>query len=540
MNKIFEQLVAKRALTPDFLHPQYERLPNPLGLPDMQAAVRRLQQAAERQEKVLICGDYDADGVTASVVMFETLRLLGVQDVQIRLPHRVLDGYGMNKKIIQKCVAEKIDLVVTVDTGSRELEVIRELTGCGIDCVATDHHECGAELPDCLAVVNPKRQDVLVPEELRPLAGVGVAFMVALALAQAGALPAGQEKWLLDLVLIGTICDSMPMTGVNRTLCYFGQTVLTKTRRPGLRELMRRAGVKEVNAHAVGFQLGPRLNAAGRMDSAELALQLLQARTHAEAAALAERLEQINEQRRQSQQAAVGEIEARLTRRLEDDPVLIEAGDWHEGVLGIIAGRLVEEYKKPVFVLTETEDGVMKGSGRSFGEFNLAEALTATSDLLLGGGGHAEACGVRLASTQLSAWRRKINRYYRSLHLENQGRFLRQSADLTLSSLKDVDVELSQELRQLEPYGPANLEPIFLLRDFLVLEVSALGSEGQHLRFLLRDGSGSTIKIMAFYAIDAWRQIEKGSSVDAWITLVLNTWRGQQNVEGRVVRLARI
>lgn len=540
MNKIFKRLVEQRALTPDFLHPRYEDLPDPLLLPDMQAALTRLVQAAERQERVLICGDYDADGVTASTVMYDTLKLLGLKNVQIRLPHRVLDGYGMNKKIVQKCQKEQIDLVVTVDTGSRECEVIQELTGRGVDCIVTDHHECGGELPACVAVVNPKRSDVAVPAALQSLAGVGVAFMVALGLARAGKIPAGQEKWLLDLVLIGTLCDSMQMTGANRILCYYGQLVLAKTRRPGLKELMQRAGVKEINAHSVGFQLGPRLNAAGRMDSADLALRLVRATTRSQAAALAEQLEQVNNGRRQAQQAAVSEIETRLSQAPDSEPVLVVTGDWHEGVLGIIAGRLVEEYKKPAFVLAETEPGVYKGSGRSFGEFNLAQALAATSDLTLGGGGHAEACGVKVASSALTDWRRALNRYYRSLHLENQTRFLRQSADLSLRSLDGVDVELTQELQTLEPYGPGNTEPVFLLHDLFVLEVGVLGSEGQHLRFLLRDQAGQRLKIMAFYAPEAWHQISKGRAVDAWVTLALNSWQGQQSVEGRVVRIAAI
>lgn len=539
MNKIFEQLVEKRAITSDFLHPRYEDLPDPLDLPDMQKVLNRLVQAAERHEKVLICGDYDADGITASALMFDTLKLLGIT-AEIRLPHRVLDGYGMNKKIVQKCLEEGIDLVVTVDTGSRELEVIKELVGRGVDCVVTDHHECGKELPACVGVVNPKRTDVVVLEALKGLAGVGVAFMVALGLARAGKIPAGQEKWLLDLVLIGTICDSMQMTGANRTLCYFGKIVLAKTRRVGLRELMQRAGVTEITAHAVGFQLGPRLNAAGRLDSADLALRLIQAPTRAQAAALAEKLEQINNERRQVQQAAVVEIEDRLQQDAEVSSVLVETGNWHEGVLGIIAGRLVEAYRRPAFVLSEVEPGILKGSGRSFGEFNLAKALLATADLTLGGGGHAEACGVKLASQQLPAWRRAINAYYRSLHLENQGRFLLKKADLTLTSLKSVEPDLAMELKQLEPYGPGNTEPIFLLHDFLVLEVTKLGDAGQHLRFLLRDGRGQQFKIMAFRAPEAWFEIEKGREVDAWVTLTLNSWKGQQSIEGRVVRIAMI
>ena len=298
MSKIFDQLLEKRGFSRGFLRPKYEESVDPFLLPDMKAAVERVREAVDRGEKVLIYGDYDVDGVTASTVLFDALMLAGVKEVEIMLPNRFTDGYGMSKKIIQKAVSTGVGLVMTVDCGSRNDEIIRELKESGVDTVVTDHHECGATLPEALAVVNPKRKDVEVAAELKELAGVGVAFKVAQALVKEGMIPEGQEKWLLDLVAIGTVCDSMKLTGENRRLCRYGLMVLEKTRRPGLRELMRNAGVKTLNGEAIGYQMGPRLNAAGRMDSAERALKVLMEKKKVVAVSLAAELEGLNEERR--------------------------------------------------------------------------------------------------------------------------------------------------------------------------------------------------------------------------------------------------
>ena len=311
MSKLFDELLRVREFDAGFLNPVYEECVDPTVLPDMAQAVERIRKAASRGERVLIYGDYDVDGVTASTIMYDTLRLAGVSEVEVMLPNRFLDGYGMSKKVVQKAKETGVGLVVTVDCGSRNHEIIGELKEVGVDVIVTDHHECGESLPEAVAVVNPKRRDVECPAELRELAGAGVAFKVAQALVLAGMIPEGQEKWLLDLVLIGTVCDSMRMTGENRRLCYYGMKVLAKTRRPGLKELMRVAGTKRIGGEAIGFQLGPRLNAAGRMETAEHALKLLMASSRMEAASLALVLNRLNEQRRNQQNEAVMEIEER-------------------------------------------------------------------------------------------------------------------------------------------------------------------------------------------------------------------------------------
>lgn len=541
MSKIFEQLVEKRGLTREFLEPQYEECAAPGALPDMAAAVQRLGQAKARGEKVLIYGDYDVDGVTASTALDEALRLAGTKVAGVMLPNRFTDGYGMSRKVVERARETGAKLVVTVDCGSRNQEIVQELLEAGVETVVTDHHECGETLPAAVAVVNPKRRDVGASDaatggvELRELAGVGVVFKLAQALVEAGMIPAGQEKWLLDLVLIGTICDSMRLRGENRRLVYYGMKVLEKTRRVGLQELLRTAGVKRLGGSAIGFQVGPRLNAAGRMETAEKALRLLMTRRRTEAAALAMELERLNQERRAQQQAAVREIGR---RGVGAAPVIVEAGEWHEGILGIIAGRLVEEYQRPAFVLAQVGD-CYKGSGRSFGDFNLAEALRATEKWVIGGGGHAAACGVKVPLGGLEGFTEAINRYYEGLGLRGQERFLELKEDLVVENLAELSLELAEELRQLEPFGEGNGEPRFLLPEVRVVEAARLGADGQHLRLVVEDERGGRLKLMRFFAPEAELTTRAGERVSVWVTVEENVFRGTRSVEGRIERLER-
>ena len=511
-------------------------------MPDMREAVERIKKAKEQGEKVIVYGDYDADGVTASTVMNEILRLVGVKEVATMLPDRFKEGYGMSKKVVQKAKETGATLVITVDCGSGNREIVEELKENGVETIITDHHECPEKLPEAVAVVNAKRRDIFkaVPNfeenaerlmNLRDLAGVGVAFMVARALVIEGVIPEGQEKWLLDLVLIGTICDSMKMSEENRILCFYGAKVLAKTRRVGLKELFRAAGTKKISAETIGFQIGPRINAAGRMASAEIALELLMANERAEAARLAGELELLNGERRTRQMAAMKEFEE---KGLPEDDVLVLTGDWHEGVLGIIAGRLVDEYRRPAFVLAE-KDGDYKGSGRSFGEFNLAEALRACADEIVGGGGHAGAAGVKVEKAKIEAFREKINEYYRSLGLLDQERFFETEADVETGRLGEFSLEFLGELRGLEPFGPGNEVPVFGLKEMLVLDKKLLGAEEKHLRLLIRDEEGKTMKLMAFNAPEKMKKIPQGERADFLVNVEENEWNGLRSVEGRIL-----
>ena len=533
MNKIFKRLIEKRNLTSDFLQPKYHNLTDPFNLPGMDQAVSRIKWAIKHQEKILIYGDYDADGVTASTLMEEALTLAGLQPehISIMLPDRFADGYGMSPKLIKRAQKEGITLVITVDCGSRNHEIVDELNRLNIDSIITDHHETDDTMPEAVAIINPKRKDCPT-ESLYNLAGVGVAFKLTEALVREGLIKEGQEKWLLDLVLIGTICDSMLLTGENRILGYYGMKVLAKTRRPGLRELMSRAGVKNLNTDSIGFQIGPRLNAAGRLDTADLSLNLLRAQSPVEAAPLAEQLEQLNKKRKNEQLSALREVKE---RGVKSDPVIVETGQWHEGIVGIVAGRLVEDYHRPAFVLAETTDNIYKGSGRSFGDFNLAKALEYAQDSIISGGGHAGAAGVRVKQEDLYRFREQINEYYHSLNLKNQEAHFLSHADLALNDFSDLDLTLFEDLKQLEPYGPGNEEPIFRLCNVEVMGVTRMGADRNHLRLDLRDKTGKSLKLIAFYAPDEWLSLDPTTKIEPLVKLIENDFNGVKSLEARII-----
>ena len=533
---LFSQLVRRRGLTQEFLSPKYEDLSDPFLLSDMTQAVERILLAVERGEKVVVYGDYDVDGVTASVVMKEALGFAGVKEVEILLPDRFVDGYGMNEGAVKKIVTSGAGLVVTVDCGSGSGKVISALKKKNVDCVVTDHHEI-LEMPeDAVAVVNPKREDYKV----RPcnLAGVGVAFKVAQAvnMRMNGGVCNGQEKWLLDLVAIGTVCDSMVLTGENRILTVFGMKVLGKTRRAGLIELIKLAGVQKINTHAIGFQIGPRLNASGRMQTATKSLRLMLADGQAGAFALAKELEDLNKERRTAQDKAIGEIES---AGISEDPVLVARGDCHEGVVGIVAGRLTERYRRPSFVFAEVEGGLLKGSGRSFGEFALADCITHCQKILVTGGGHNFACGVTIASSNYEQFKTAVNEYYRELGLKNQERFLMTKEDLVVEDLGELTEDFLEELSLLEPYGEGNPEPVFKLCGVLVLSTKRMGAEGKHLRLDVRGKDGGIMKLIAFCAQDEWFAVEEGEKVDVLVGLEMNEWNGVRTVEGKILSVER-
>lgn len=522
----------QRGLTADFLSPKYETW-RFAGLPELEVAAERIIQAVESREKILIYGDYDADGVTASALMLEVLEMMGAEEVGVMLPDRFKDGYGMSKRLVQRAERERVKLVITVDCGSNNAEIISELRKVGTEVVVTDHHEVLGELPKAVAVVNPKRRDTEVGAELKDLAGVGVAFMVAVELMRKGKIKQGQEKWLLDLVLIGTICDSMRLTGVNRILGVYGMKVLGRTRRVGLVELMRRLGVKKLSAETVGFQIGPRLNAAGRMESAEVALRLLRTKSRVEAASLVMKLEELNERRRAEQDRAVKEAEM---GGVGEGRVIVARGEWHEGVLGIIAGRLLEKYLSPSFALAETEEGMLKGSGRSFGEFNLAEALEYCREVIVKGGGHGGACGVTIVKEKFEDFKQKMNEYYESLKLSNQERFLEVKEDLAIDELGEVKIELVDEIMKLEPFGEGNLEPVLKLEQMTIAEKKLMGGEGEHVKLVVRDRRGGELKLLAFFAEEDLKRRREGEVLDLWVKVMANEWRGGRMAEGRIVR----
>lgn len=516
------------------MKPKYEECIDPFLLPDMEKAIKRIKKAKENKDKVLIYGDYDVDGVTASTLMFDVLSGVGIKDIEIMLPNRFSDGYGMSDKVLKEAKKKQINLVVTVDCGSRNHEIIKEFNELGIDAIVTDHHECDDILPEAVAVVNPKRKDCK-NKDLKDLAGVGVAFKLAQAATKEKMMRNGQEKWLLDLVLIGTICDSMKMTEENRRLCYFGMKVLKKTRRVGLSELIKVCQAKRINSELIGFRIGPRLNASGRMATAERSLQLLMEKNSAEAARIARELNDLNGKRKAEQEKTVNDI-LKTKEDLEKKDVVVVRGKWHEGVIGIAAGKIVEELRKPAIVFAEKGEE-LKGSGRSYGDFNLVEALDYCKKIIISGGGHSEACGVKIMPDNFDAFDKKMNEFYRKKIVKKQSSNKNNSEEIDIEDLSELSLDFFEELNELEPFADGNEEPIFVLKNVLLINVRKMGKNNEHLGIQVRDKKGNVIKTVAFYAPEKWMDFQEGQRADVSIFVIENDFNGQKSVEGRIVKM---
>jgi single-stranded-DNA-specific exonuclease len=557
---LFEDILTARGLTGEvrelFLSPRYEAGHDPFLLPDMERATDRLVKARAAQEKLTIYGDYDIDGLTATTVLLDAFDAFGFEHVDAFIPNRFVEGYGLTVDAVERIAATGATLVVTVDCGSLSEKEIVRAAELGVDVIVTDHHNVAPVQPPAVAVINPKRLLQDHPNEydklqLKPdsklrgevypfldLPGVGVAFKLVQALqTKLEGLPPGHEKWLLDLVALGTVCDVVTLVDENRTHVAWGLRVLAKTRRPGLRALMAVAGVEpeQVNARHLGFGLGPRMNAAGRLETAQHALDMLRAKDSMTALEKAQQLDALNLARRSEQDKIFKEaiIQAELYK---NDPVLVvSSAGWSHGIIGIVAAKLLEKYHKPTYVLEEMGDEA-KGSARSYGDFSAADAIRASDDLITKGGGHKLAAGVTLPTINIGAFRARVNEFYRSQNLFNQAALLLPKADVTVADFTEITESLLDQLQQLEPFGSANPEPVLRAESVLVTGLRRMGAEAQHVKLELQDTTGRTLQVLAFSAPPQFF-VEPGEYVTVWFQPMLNEWQGRRTVEGRLLHL---
>lgn len=538
---LFEDILKARKLEGKarelFLTPSYDARHDPFLLPDMDKAVDRLVVAREKQEHLTIYGDYDIDGLTATTVLLDAFDSFGFQKVDAFIPNRFVEGYGLTIDAVEKIAQSGASLIVTVDCGSLSEKEIVRANDLGVDVIVTDHHNVAPVQPPAIAVVNPKRKDHSYP--FIDLAGVGVAFKLVQALqTRLSGLEVGQEKWLLDLVALGTVCDVVTLVDENRANVFWGLKVLSKTRRQGLRALMAVSNVEpdKVNARSLGFALGPRMNAAGRLETAQHALDMLRADDPLVALDKAQMLDSLNAIRRTDQdrifKAAI--VQAELYK---DNPVLVVSDpDWNHGIIGIVAAKLLEKYKKPTYVLQEM--GVeSKGSARSYGDFSAADAIRAADDIITKGGGHTLAAGVTLPTKNIDAFRSRVNEFYRSKNLFNQQEKLLPVED-TVARLSEVDEEFIRRLDDLEPFGNGNPEPVLRSGELLVLNNRRMGADAQHIKLELREihDNGRGMSFLAFNA-PAHFFVEPGQIVEVWFQPLVNEWQGRRNIEGRILHL---
>ena len=520
-----------------FLHPDYNATcHDPFLLPDMDKAVTRLVEAHDKKQNVVIYGDYDIDGLTASTVLLKSFEAFGIT-ARVFIPNRFIEGYGLSSRAIETLAGEGAELIVTVDCGSLSHAEIARANELDVDVIVTDHHSVADTMPDAIATINPKRIDHNYP--FIDLAGVGVAFKLVQALqTKLDGFPKGQEKWLLDLVALGTVCDVVTLTGENRTNVFWGLEVMKKTKRPGIKLLMAVSRVEpsKLVARSLGFGLGPRLNAAGRLETAQLALDLLLTDNPMKALELAELLDLMNQQRR-AEQDRIFKAARIQADAMTDDPVLIVSDpSWSHGIIGIVAAKLLEKYLKPTFVLQEMEDGTAKGSARSYGDFSAVEAIRATETILIKGGGHKLAAGVTLKAENISTWRSAVNQYYRELKLSDQHKHLVVRSDLTLTDFSKCTEGNVVSLSQLEPYGHGNSEPVFEFPKLIVEHRRVMGADGQHVKYRFVDNNGQTMEMIAFNKAETFNA-GMGDEVRVWCQLDINEWNGRRNVEGRLLRM---
>lgn len=539
---LFERILAARGLNDvsarqAFLSPDYAATKyDPFLLSEMDKAVERLVLARQKQEKIVIYGDYDIDGLSATALLLDAFHSFGFQHLDAFIPNRFVEGYGMTIGAVNKVCDMGAQLIVTVDCGSLCHTEIAYAAELGIDTVVTDHHNIAPTRPPAVATVNPKYADHEYP--FRDLCGAGVAFKLVQALqTRLDGLPDGYEKWLLDLVALGTVCDIVTLADENRANVYWGLEVLKKQRRTGLKALMAVSGIEPetVNARHLGFGLGPRMNAAGRLDTAQHSLDMLTATDGIEALAASEKLEAFNVERR-SIQDEIFKQACEQADVMADDRVLVVASEgWNHGVIGIVASKLVETYKKPVFIIGIRGD-TATGSARSFGDFSAADAVRAADDIILRGGGHSAAAGVTLEAAQIPAFRRRVNEFYDSLNLSDQVRFLQPSADVEIKDFAEITEELVEQIARMEPFGNGNPEPILKIARAVVASVRRMGANGQHVKMTLRDADGRTLQMLAFNAPESFFR-ETGDEIAVWFQPNINEWNGARTVEGRLLHV---
>lgn len=510
-----------------FLSHDLTGLHNPFLLPDMQKAVDVIEKSIADREQIVVFGDYDVDGITSTCVLVRYLKSRGAS-CSYYIPDRLSEGYGLNKQALLSLRRKGISLVITVDSGITATEEIAYAKEIGLKVVVTDHHECKDALPDALAVVNPKRCDSTYP--FKDLAGVGVVFKLICALAGPETVRDVLTDYL-DLVAVGTIADVMLLQGENRIIVTYGLALLQQTENPGLRMLMREAGVetRRMTSSVVSFTLAPRINAAGRMGCADQAAELFLTDSPSRAQDIAAMLCCQNKERQNAENAILNQAFEVLQKEYdpqEDRMIVLWGENWHHGVIGIVSSRISDRYGCPT-VLISLDGDQGKGSGRSVNGFNLFEALENSSQFLEKFGGHALAAGLTIAREQLPAFKESICAYAKE-NINDEDLMPIVNVDCLISP-DDISLDAIRELGILEPYGMGNREPIFAIREFTVEEITPISSD-RHLKMSLIKG-GHRFTAMLFGTGSGGCPVVRGDVVDAAFSLEINHFRGRQTIQ---------
>lgn len=547
LSPITAQLLINRGLTTpasagNFLNPALSQLHDPFTLPDMPRAVDRIVAALERREPITIYGDYDTDGACATALLLRFLHAAGAAHVDAYIPHRTQEGYGLHVAALDRLAGRGTALVITVDTGTTAHEAIAYAKARGMDVIVTDHHEVVA-LPDAAyAVINPKRPDSTYPFD--GLCGAGVAFKLLMALRRAlrergwfATHPEPALRPLLDLVAVATVADVVPLVDENRVLCAAGLRQLAKAPQCGLDALMRVAGVDRarIDSYTIGFGIAPRINAAGRLAHADAAVRLLTTDDAAQADQIAGELQKLNVARQQVE----GKIQEAIHERLGHDPqlrdrasIVLASTEWPAGVVGIVAGRLAEQYRVPTIVIGLDDAGVGRGSARTVGDFPLLEAIAHCGQWLQAYGGHRMAAGLTIHADQIDAFASAFEAHARTLLTPAmRERVLSVDAE---AAAADLTMALVDELAQLGPHGLGNREPLLVVRDLAVQEERVVGTK--HLR--MRLGFEAVVHAAIGFSL-ATHPVRGSRRVDVACTPQINVWQGVTSLQLKLRDLAK-
>jgi len=542
LNLLKHRDISEKEEIANFLYPDYERdLSDNSFYLEVEKATERIALAKKNQEKIAIFGDYDADGVSASAVLYETFSILGIKNVICYIPDRQTEGYGLNKNALKYLSQKEVNLIITVDCGITGFQETKQAKKLGMDVIITDHHYVPEKLPEALTVINPH-----IPNSnfsFKDLAGVGVSFKLAQALVKKIDPSKGESlKWILDLVAIGTIADCVPLVGENRVLVKYGLIVLSKTKRSGLLEMFKvgRIDVSEnniPNTQTVSFQIAPRINAAGRMDHANVAYNLLIEKTAILARDMALELEIRNQERQKITAEIAREVEILATNSFKEKKFIFAMSEhWSVGILGLVAGKIMEKFQKPC-ALFQVQADQLVGSFRSIPQVNIIQLIEKCSDLLIKFGGHSQAAGVSLKKENVEKFYSKMNEL---IEKEIFGKDIRHFVEIDYQiQPEEIDWNLMNEIKLMEPFGVGNKEPIFLAEKMIVVDCKIVGNGQKHLKLSLR-GENKSPKIfdaIGFSLAEKFSYLKKNDRIDIVFNLEEDEWNGNKKMQFKIIDL---
>ncbi len=529
INNLLAILLSNREITSEeqinkFLNPKRNDFYNPFGMPDMEKAVNRILKAIEKNEKTIIYGDYDVDGITSVAVLKSFLEERGIQ-VGVYIPNRLNEGYGLNKEAVKYIAKQGYKLMITVDCGITAIEEVEYAKELGIETIVTDHHEPAENLPEAVAVVDAKRKDNKY--ECRNLAGVGVVFKLIQALSIKLGLEEKEYLKFLDIVCIGTISDIVPLTDENRVIVKLGLKLVEQTRNLGLREILQSCGYSKINSTTISFGVAPRINACGRMGHQEEALNLLLSKNIDEVKDLTIKLNDYNKTRQEIEKTIYNEAIEQIEKNnlANKNTIVVYGKGWHHGVIGIVSSKITELYFKPSILLSE-EDGEYKGSGRSVEGFDLHEALMECNKTIKKFGGHAMAVGINIEKHKIKEFEETFEKVATEKNVDKIVPILNVDAEIKLD---DITKEMVESLKELEPFGEANKMPIFAFRNLKIDSIRSL-TNGKNLKLSVRDNK-NIVNAIGFNLGELSEIYKIGDKIDIAGNLEINSFNGVDSIQ---------